>query len=181
MRRAEIASAKNKPPLYRYGFPITPEFVFRFAARKGFKVDIPPEVREIFDGREVIHFADVTDELLDDDDRWSFLYLSAHVMMFGYLIDKTGFALESGRPFSSEYNDMVSLWSNYTIKEQCRFPQTIKRRLGVLEDEMNLFQDGGARRKAQWWFDWNNDVVRHSMPLHYPSHDLVLQRVDEEL
>ena len=136
LRRNEIASAKNKPPLYRYGFPITHDFVFRFAARKGFKVDIPPEAQEIFDGREVIHFVDVTEELLDDDDRWHFLYLNAHVMMFGYLIDKTGFALESGRPFSSEYNGIVSLWSNYTIKEQCR--SSIKRRLRVLEEEMNL-------------------------------------------
>ena len=159
MTRAELADGTKKPPLYRYGFPFTFDFVFRYAAKKGFKLEIPPDARDIFDGKEVIDCVDITEELLDDDERWLFLYWFARVKMFDHLNHKCDWFFDGGRPFSNDWDEIMSPWSNYTIKERYHSRRHFNRMMQILEEEMNLCQEEGKQSKAQWWFDWDNNVV----------------------
>ena len=161
LHRKLIAKQGKTPPLYRYGFPFTREYAFDYARRHHLKLKLIDEDVEAFGGREELDLADIDDSSPQDREMWLFAMGLSRTLMLVDLSRRCGFSLDSGRPFSLEWDGMVSLWSNYNVEE--RWMSCAGYVLAVLGDAMN--EVCGHNSKVQWWFDWNNDLVRTSFIL----------------
>lgn len=158
IRRKLIAKPGETPPLYRYGFPFTRQYALDYARRHHLKIKLADEDVEAFGGREELDFADVDDSWLQDRDMWLFAMAVSRTLMLADLSRRCGFSLDLGRPFSLEWDGIISLWSNYTVEERWLACGDHEHVLAVLNSAMNEVE--GNNSKAQWWFDWNNDLVR---------------------
>ena len=152
---------RPNPPLYRYGFPFTTQYDIDYARRHHLTIKIVEEEREFFRGHVVLDLADLDDEWLaesGDEDLESFAISVSLMLMVIDLGVRCGFMSEIGRPFSDDWDGIVSLWSNHDFDE--RFDQCFDpiKAVDVLQVAMNE-SEGQTPVKPQWWFDWDNDVV----------------------
>ena len=176
LRRTLIAKNGKTPPLYRYGFPYTQQYALDYARRHHLKIKLVGDDIEAFGGREELDFADVDDSWLQERDSWVFVMAVSRSLMLQDLSRRCGFSLDAGRPFSLEWDGIISLWSNYTIEERWLACPGHEEVLRVLEEAMNEVE--GHNSKVQWWFDWNNDIVcpfcfchlAHLMTIYVGSH-----------
>nr|VWO98547.1 Indoleacetamide hydrolase (IAH) (EC (Indole-3-acetamide hydrolase) [Ganoderma boninense] len=107
------------PPLYRYGIPFTAKYAIDYARRHHLKINVAEEDREVFRGRVVLDFADLDDAWLKDDDDVRLFALSvSRLLMEEDLSEKCDCALEIGRPFSDDWDGIVSLWSNHNFDKR---------------------------------------------------------------
>ncbi|KAI1792245.1 hypothetical protein LXA43DRAFT_1007257 [Ganoderma leucocontextum] len=155
LRRTLIAKPGKTPPLYRYGFPFTREYPLDYARRHHLKVKLVGEDIEAF-GRQELDMADVDDSWFQDREMWLFAMDISRNLMLQDLSRRCGFTLDSGRPFSLEWDGIVSLWSNYNVEERWMACPDHEHVLEVLREAMNEVE--GHTSKVQWWFDWNNDL-----------------------
>nr|VWP01059.1 Cytochrome P450 51 [Ganoderma boninense] len=156
LRRTLIPKRGQTPPLYRYGFPYTQQYALDYARRHHLKLKLIDEDIDAFGGREELDFADVDDTWLQERDSWVFAMGVSRSLMLRDLSQRCGFSLDAGRPFSLEWDGIISLWSNYTIEERYMACPDHEEVLRVLEEAMNEVE--GHNSKVQWWFDWNNDL-----------------------
>lgn len=160
--RAKAPTSTNKPPLYRHGIPYTFDYMFAYAQRHHLTVDILPEERDSWGGRKVLDFADVL-KFSHSPDRWLALRTCACTLSKAHIFDRCGLTLEQGRPFSLEYDGILSLWSNYNMKTRyrqfVRSPERFDKIVAALHEAMNEECEMGGMGELQWWYDWDNDVV----------------------
>ena len=150
---------RSEPPLYHYGFPFTAQYAMDYARRHHLKIKIAEEDRQVFRGHLLLDFADLDDAWLKDDDDVRLFALSvSRMLMIEHLSERCGFVLDMGRPFSDDWDGIVSLWSNHNFDE--RFDECLDpaKAIEVLKVAMNE-SEGQIPVKPQWWFDWDNDVV----------------------
>nr|VWP01428.1 Neutral alpha-glucosidase AB [Ganoderma boninense] len=157
---SELAINGETPPLWRFGFPFKDEYALEYARRHSLKIEIVEADREAFDGREVLDFSETDDTWMEDEEIASFLICASRSLMMEDLRRRCGLLLEVGRPFTFEWDGLVSLWSNYDIREQFRLCGRSKydKVIKILEEAMNegkQYPDSFC----EWWFDWNNDVA----------------------
>ena len=148
-----------KPPLYHYGFPYTNEYALDYARRHHLTIPIADEDREAFGGRTILDMADLTNSWIEADEEIRAFASVSRTLMLKHLSDKCGFVLGQGRPFSMEWDGIVSLWSNYNVEERFELCPDYEKVVDILKGAMNE-TEGHKSKKAQWWFDWDNDVVR---------------------
>ena len=163
LSRKLIAKRGKAPPLYRYGFPFTRQYALDYARRHHLKLKLVDEDIEAFGGREELDLADIDDSWLQDRERWLFAMGLSRNLMVADLSRRCGFSLDSGRPFALEWDGIISLWSNYNVEERWIACADYDHVLAVLGEAMN--EVDGHNSKVQWWFDWNNDLVRASFIL----------------
>ena len=150
----------QKPPLYHYGFPYTDKFALDYARHHHLTIPIADEDREAFGGRTTLDMADLRDSQIETDkDIRLFAKSISSMLMIEDLSRKCGFTLDQGRPFSKEWDGIVSLWSNHNVEERFEWCPDYEKVVDTLKDAMNEIE-GHKSLKAQWWFDWDNDVVR---------------------
>ena len=163
--RRELANrGPNKPPLHYYGFPFTKQYAIDYAIRHRLTVPLIGEVREVFGGKEVFDFGDVDDSHFADPELRHFIVIASQHFMLRDLSDKCGMRLQSGSPFSLDWDGIVALWSNYDAKERYAICYNYEEVVDVLRSAMN--EGDGPESKLQWWFDWDNDVVCVICPPH---------------
>ena len=104
--------------------------------------------------------ADLDKSLIEtDEDIRLFAKSVSCNLMLKDLSRRCGFVLEQGRPFSLEWDGIVSLWSNYDVEERFEWCPDYEKVVEILKEAMNETEEHKSL-KAQWWFDWDNDVVR---------------------
>nr|VWO98550.1 pH-response transcription factor pacC/RIM101 [Ganoderma boninense] len=154
---------QREPPLYHYGFPFTTQYAIDYARRHHLTIKIVEEDRPFFGNRAVLDFADLDDEWLksaaedENDDLESFAISVSRMLMLKHLGERCDFVLDMGRPFSDDWDRIVSLWSNHNFDERferCFDPVNVVEVLKVAMNET----EGRTTVKPQWWFDWDNDV-----------------------
>ncbi len=164
----------DKPPLYYYGFPFTKQYAIDYAKRHRLKVQLDEDEREAFGGKEVFHFGDVDDNLMSDPEFRHFVIVASRFFMIEDLSKRCGFPLKRGRPFSLEWDGIIALWSNFDVKERyamcCNYDKVVE----ALTAAMN--EGDGPESKLQWWYDWDNDVVRFILPPGPRFHLLIKSR-----
>ncbi|KAI1792227.1 hypothetical protein LXA43DRAFT_887944 [Ganoderma leucocontextum] len=153
---------RPEPPLYHYGFPFTTQYAIDYARRHHLTIDIVEEDRDAFRGYTVLDFADLDDAWMESDEDIKLFALSvSRTLMIEDLGLKCGCILEMGRPFSDDWDGIVSLWSNHNFQE--RFDDCLDPGMAieVLKVAMNESEGDNLNTlsKPQWWFDWDNDVV----------------------
>lgn len=150
---------RPEPPLYHYGFPFKTQYAIDYARRHHLTIKIAEEDRDVFRGRTVLDFADLDDAWMESDEDVRMFALSvSRMLMLEDLGLKCNFVLDMGRPFSKDWDGIVSLWSNHNFDE--RFDECLDpaKAIEVLTVRMNE-SEGQNPVKPQWWFDWDNDVV----------------------
>ena len=68
--------------------------------------------------------------------------------------------LNVARPFSLEWDGMVSLWSNYDLDD--RYSTLVRSRerfLDIVAKLKEAMYEGGQENEIEWWYEWSNDVV----------------------
>ena len=171
LRKSDIASAENpKPPLYSFGFPYTTEYAFRYAMKHRFRVAVRDEAREDYglppaaDAPDAkFNFADVTDDHLRNPRTHSFLVINVRLLFHEHLCKLCDWPLADGRPFSADWDLIVSFWSNRDVHMRwvaCRhkFDDIVE----ILEEALNdpeCKPDPQLKSSLQWWLDWDNNVV----------------------
>ncbi|PIL27143.1 hypothetical protein GSI_10284 [Ganoderma sinense ZZ0214-1] len=149
---------EKETPLYHYGFPFTARYAINYARRHHLTVEVDEEDREFFRGYTVLDFADIDDEWLESDsDLKRIATCISRTLMLGELSRRCRFALRMGRPFSDDWDGIVSLWTNANFDERFDECHDHEEVIEVLKDAMNETK-GHNSLKPQWWFDWNNDV-----------------------
>ena len=157
--KREVAGRRNKPPLHYSGFPFTIEYAVEYARRHALTIQLAEEDYEAFGVKAVFNFADVDDsQLAPGSELRIFIKTTACHLMVKDLAKKCRMVLQTGRPFSLEWDSIVALWSNYDVRERhavtgWRFDEIVD----VLKAGMN--EGDGPESKLQWWFDWDNNVV----------------------
>ena len=151
----------RKPPLYNYGFPYTDKYALEYARRHHLTIPIADEDREAFGGRTILDMADIDDAWMEaDEEIGSFARSVSCTLMLKDLSHRCGFVLGQGRPFSMDWDGIVSLWSNYNVKDRFDLCGSgYEKVVDILKDAMNE-TEGHNSPGAQWWFDWDNNVVR---------------------
>ena len=150
----------QKPPLYHYGFPYTRKYAIDYARRHHLTIPVADEDRETFGGRTILDMADIDDAWIEaDEDIRAFATSVSSMLMIKDLTRRCGFNLDQGRPFSKEWDSIVSLWSNYDVEERFEWCPDYEKVVEILKEAMNETEEHKSF-KAQWWFDWDNDVVR---------------------
>ncbi|EJF61591.1 hypothetical protein DICSQDRAFT_180605 [Dichomitus squalens LYAD-421 SS1] len=141
--RKLLPGPDRKPPLYHYGFPFTRTYALDYVCHRHLPVDIPEEDREEFGGRQR-GYAGLRDVyiLLPDGQGPE---------------GKCHFGLNHGRPFSLEWDGIVSLWTNYNFDERYAYCPDDEKVIKTIKDALAEVE-GRRSLKAQWWFDWDNDV-----------------------
>ena len=156
-----LADNGRTPPLLRYGFPFKERYALEYARRHSLKIEIVEADREAFDGREELDFSETDDTWLEDEEIASFLFCASQSLMMEDLRSRCGLSqLEVGRPFTYDWDGLVSLWSNYDIRDKFRLCGRSKyeKVMRILEEAMN---EGKQHPDSfgRWWFDWDNRVV----------------------
>ena len=150
----------RKPPLYHYGFPFTHQYAVEYARRHHLTIPVADEDREVFGGRTVLDMADISDAWMQaDEDIRLFAECVSCSLMLKDLGRRCGFVLIEGRPFSKDWEGIVALWSNRNVKERFEWCPDYEKVVDTLKDAMNEVP-GYDCLNAQWWFDFDNDVVR---------------------
>ena len=161
---SELAINGRTPPLWRFGFPFKETYALEYARRHSLTIEIVEADREAFDGREVLDFSETDDTWLEDEEIASFLMCASQSLMMEDLRHRCGLQLEVGRPFTYEWDGLVSLWSNYDIREKFRFcgRNKYEKIMKILEEAMN---EGKQHPDSvgEWWFDWNNEVASRAL------------------
>ena len=150
----------QKPPLYHYGFPYTDKYAIGYARRHHLTIPVADEDREAFGGRTILDLADIDDSQIEaDKDIRLFAKSISSMLMIEDLGRRCGFTLYQGRPFSKDWDGIVSLWSNHNVEERFGWCPDYEKVIDALKDALNE-TEGHESPGAQWWFDWDNDVVR---------------------
>ncbi|TBU42010.1 hypothetical protein BD309DRAFT_964072 [Dichomitus squalens] len=156
--RKLLPGPDRKLPLYHYGFPFTRTYALDYVCHRHLPVDIPEEDREEFGGRSVLDMAELTDEwLAANEDMQVFAMSISSFLMVKDLSRKCHFGLNHGRPFSLEWDGIVSLWTNYNFDERYAYCPDDEKVIKTIKDALAEVE-GRRSLKAQWWFDWDNDV-----------------------
>ena len=154
----------RKPLLYHYGFPVTDKYALGYARRHHLTIPLAVQDREKMGGRPELDLADLDDSLLEaDSEVGRFASTVSCTLMLRDLSRRCAFPLDMSRPFSDVWDGIVSLWSNYDVEQKFDWCEDHEKIVEVLKAAMNE-TDGHNSPKAQWWFDWKNEIVRsHSM------------------
>ncbi|PIL31239.1 hypothetical protein GSI_05937 [Ganoderma sinense ZZ0214-1] len=156
---SQLATNGSTPYLWRFGFPFKEEYALEYARRHSLKIEIVEADREAFDGREVLDFSETDDTWLEDEEIASFLICASQSLMMEDLRSRCGLQLDVGRPFTYDWDGLVSLWSNYDIRDKFRFcgRSNYGKVMKILEEAMN---EGKQQPDSfgQWWYDWDNAV-----------------------
>ncbi|RPD54213.1 hypothetical protein L227DRAFT_354422 [Lentinus tigrinus ALCF2SS1-6] len=155
-RRELAGRGPSKPPLHYYGFPFTKQYAIDYARRHHFTVPLMEDERDVFGGKEVFDFSEINESHFADPEVAHFIVVASRHFMLKDLSDKCGLQLQSGRPFSLEWDGIVALWSNYDVKERYPLCYDYDEVVDILTSAMN--EGDGPKSKLQWWFDWDNDV-----------------------
>ena len=150
----------QKPPLYHYGFPYTRKYAIDYARRHHLTIPVADEDREAFGGRTILDMADLDDAWLEADKEIRlFAATISCTLMLDDLGHKCDFVLGGGRPFGKAWDRIVSLWSNYNVEERLQWCPDYEKVIDTLKNVMNETEEH-KYLDAQWWFDWDNNVVR---------------------
>ncbi|EJF61578.1 hypothetical protein DICSQDRAFT_180597 [Dichomitus squalens LYAD-421 SS1] len=148
----------QKLPLYHYGFPFTYKYAIEYARRHHLTIPLAEEDRETFGGQAVLDMAELDDaRLAADEDIRVFAKSVSRNLMVRDLSRRCGYTLDTGRPFSMDWDGIVSLWTNYDVEERFVWCYDHKKVVDILKGAMNETEWHNSL-KAQWWFDWDNDV-----------------------
>ena len=146
--------------MYHYGIPYTYKYALDYARHYHLTIAVADEDREAFGGRTILDMADIDDSQIEaDKDIRLFAKSMSSMLMIEDLGRRCGFTLYQGRPFSKDWDGIVSLWSNHNVEERCEWCPDYEKVVDTLKDAMNEVP-GYDCLKPQWWFDFDNDVVR---------------------
>ncbi len=159
--REMIPKDGSKPPLYHYGIPFTNQYMLEYAKRHHLIMKLQPSTRQFFDGKEEFDFADISPEDEADEDFMNAISGAACFAAMRDIEKRCDITLHMARPFSLEWDGMVSLWSNYDMNERCL--KSIRSRERCQKIVVNLkeaMHEGGEENDIEWWYEWDNPVVR---------------------
>ncbi|PIL28822.1 hypothetical protein GSI_08867 [Ganoderma sinense ZZ0214-1] len=158
--RKMVPKDGSKPPLYHYGIPFTDRYMFEYAKRHGLTLELSPETSEYFDGSPVLDFSKLTPEQEQDADLMNQLLMIASLLAQCDMEKRQcGMKLHVARPFSSEWNGMVSLWSNYDWHD--RYSKEVgscARFQNIVAKLKEAMYEGGQENDIEWWYEWDNPV-----------------------
>ncbi|KAI1795052.1 hypothetical protein LXA43DRAFT_62357 [Ganoderma leucocontextum] len=159
LRGSLLPRPGKKPPLYHYGFPFTRKYALDYARRHHLTIPLAVEDREKLGGRPELDFADLDDSLLAADREVRvFAAAMSCTLMVEDLSRKCDFPLHMGRPFTDAWDGIVSLWSNYDVEQRFDWCEDHEKIVKILRAAMNE-ADGHNSLKAQWWFDFGNEIL----------------------
>ncbi len=158
LRPSLLPRPGKKPPLYHYGVPFTRKNALDYARRRHLTVPLAVEDRDKVGGRPELDFADIDDALLDSDEEVNmFAAMMCTTLMLQDLRRRCDFPLEKSRPFTDEWDGIISLWSNYNVEQRFYWCEDHEEIVKFLKGEIHE-TDGHDSPKAQWWFDWDNEM-----------------------
>ena len=150
----------SKPPLYHYGIPFTDQYMFEYAKRHHLTLTLSAEPSEFFDGSPVLDFSKLTPEHEQDAELMNQLLSAGSFLARCHMQERCGMTLHLARPFSLEWDGMVSLWSNYDFDD--RYSKVVgsrERFLDIVAKLKEAMHEGGQENELEWWYEWCNDVV----------------------
>ncbi|PIL28834.1 hypothetical protein GSI_08879 [Ganoderma sinense ZZ0214-1] len=158
--REMIAKDGSKPPLYyHYGIPFTDQYMFEYAKRHHIALKLSPETSKYFDGSPVLDYSKLTPEQEQDAELMSQLRGAAGLLAVEHIQERCNITLHIARPFSLEWDGMVSLFSNFNFHDRYSrligSPERFKRIVAKLKEAM---YEGGQENDIEWWYEWDNPV-----------------------
>ncbi|TBU57303.1 hypothetical protein BD310DRAFT_929762 [Dichomitus squalens] len=156
--RKLLPGPDRKPPLYHYGFPYTDQYALDYVRHHHLTMAIADEDRDAVGGRTVLDMADLDDAwLAADKDIRGFASSMSPFLMVKDLSQKCRFTLSNGRPFSLEWDGIISLWTNYNFDERYAYCPDDEKVIKIVTDALAEVE-GRRSLKAKWWFDWDNNI-----------------------
>ncbi len=158
--REMIPEDGSKPPLYHYGIPFTDHYMLKYAKRHHLTMKLQPNTREFFGGKEEFDFADISREDEEDEEFFNQLLSAGCSAAVRDIQTRCDITLHVARPFSLEWEGMVSLWSNYDMNERClKLIGSRERFEKIVAKLKEAMHEGGEENDIEWWYEWDNPVV----------------------
>ena len=132
-----------------------------YARRHSLTFQPPRKLRAVLKCGQEFNFADITHDHYRDKKVMVGLRSIAKILVLTKLTSETGVQLSVARPFSLEYPYILVMWSNYNIEERYEPLDSlgmIGPAVDTLREAMN--EDPQEPTELQWWWTWDNDVVR---------------------
>ncbi len=158
-----LASSGNNVPYLLYGWPFNKNYMVEYARRHHLVYPTTEYNRKAFGGIDEFHFDQLTDDDLKDESKMPGYRMIALNLVNLRLIRATGLHLERGRPFTSEYDDMLALYSNRTIEEHIAIPELLRlfdKGKAIIHAAMNEGNTGNEIELRWWWSSDGSGVVR---------------------
>ena len=134
--------------------------MFEYAKRHHVTLDLSPEASKYFDGSRALDYSKLTPEQEQDSELMSQLRCIASSLAVKHIQHRCNITLHIARPFSLEWDGMVSLFSNFTFEDRYSrligTPERFKRIVATLKEAM---YEGGQENDIAWWYEWDNPVV----------------------
>ncbi|KAI1792671.1 hypothetical protein LXA43DRAFT_1093320 [Ganoderma leucocontextum] len=157
--REVVAKNGSKPPLYHYGIPFTDRYLLEYAKRHHLTLKLRPETSEFFGGSPVLDCANISPEHEQDPDLFSQLLSVGSSLAARHIEDRCGITLHVARPFSLEWDGMLSLWSNYDLNERySKLVGSRERFKDIVAKLKEAMYEGGQENDIEWWYEWSNPV-----------------------
>ncbi|PIL28820.1 hypothetical protein GSI_08865 [Ganoderma sinense ZZ0214-1] len=157
--REMVAQNGSNPPLYHYGIPFMDQYMLEYAKRHHLTLELSPATREFFDGSPVLDFSKLTPEQEQDEELMNQLLSAAGLLARCHMQERCGITLHVARPFSLEWDGMVSLWSNYDYRDRySRLVGSRERFNTIVAKLKEAMYEGGQENDIEWWYEWSNDV-----------------------
>ena len=151
----------HKPPKYFFGVPVTSGYVVEYARRRHLKLYLEEDDAEyaLFGGKKVLDMADLDDDALRDPNTRSTVITASRQLTLNDLTARCQSPhLIYGHPFCRLWHSMVALWTNYTFEQFDHPYLDLERLTSTLLSALDVVEGHGD--KVQWWFEWQNNVVR---------------------
>ncbi|KAI0758728.1 hypothetical protein C8Q74DRAFT_1372661 [Fomes fomentarius] len=156
-----LARKGRKPPLLYYGWPFMDYDMILYAKRHSLSYRPSATTRANLGCGEHFNFANLTEEHLRNPQVVRALRTIAFRLAQHDLIGKTAARLTIGRPFSSDWDSILVLWTNYNMEEHypmLEFLGIYDNVVATLDEELNVGKKRAERTKLRWWWSWDNDV-----------------------
>ncbi len=160
LSRELVVKNGSKPPLYHYGIPFTDRYMLEYAKRHHLTLKLSAETSKFFDGSPVLDFSKLTPEQEQDTELKNQLLSAASFLAQCHMEARCGMTLHVARPFSLEWDGMVSLWSNYDFDDRySKLVGSRERFFDIVAKLKEAMYEGGQENELEWWYEWCNDVV----------------------
>ncbi|KAI1792674.1 hypothetical protein LXA43DRAFT_1093323 [Ganoderma leucocontextum] len=151
--------SESKPPLYHYGIPFTDRYLLEYAKRHHLTMKLSPGTRVFFGGIPEFDFADISREQEEDAELMNQLLSAGSSAASRHIQDRCGITLHVARPFSMEWDGMLSLWSNYDMCDRClKLVGSRERFKDIVAKLKEAMHEGGQENDIEWWYEWSNPV-----------------------
>ena len=152
-------------PLYAFGIGVSRKFIVDYARRHRLRLELDDDDLEDEEGHEdgerVFEIASIDDAALENPKTFHWAMILSSELMRKDLGKKCGFPfLKLACPFTRDWDFCVALWTNYSWSQLKDLRPNTEMIVEKLLSAMGDIE--GHDTKAQWWFDWDNDVVRLS-------------------